>query len=414
MSVPTPVNHSSLDVFDGVPILEPILWSNTQQTFPTNSLKEAIIDFHLETDRNVMLDLQETYLLLKVEVKKDGVALENADEVMFSNNALHSLFSNCEVYFNNEQIYTSNGLYPHKAQISNEFSGTRGLKDSIGICQGYQYENIPNDFNSAPFTGKVMTVNTGEKMFYGKLAIDVFTCDKFLLPNIKVRIRLIRSRPNFYLISTQTKNFHATIKEASLFTRVVAVDEPCIRTIQAKIKERPARYNFTEVLSKTFIIPNNQNQFIHENIFNNAPIRRIAIAMNTNTAFTGTLGTNPFHYRKFDLREVRIVRGNQVIVRMDTRNIVQTYVTTMKALKFEDDGPNIPLSEYENHFVQVFDLTSTQEANVQMYYPDVVAASLRLELFFQTTLTETIEVIVLGERLSTIYLDKSGTVVKNG
>ena len=122
------------------------------------------------------------------------------------------------------------------------------------------------------------------------------------------------------------------------------MDEPCIRTIRATIKERPARYNFTEVLSKTFIIPNNQNQFIHENIFNNAPIRRIAIAMNTNTAFTGTLGTNPFHYRKFDLREVRIVRGNQVIVRMDTRNIVQTYVTTMKALKFDDDGPNIPLS----------------------------------------------------------------------
>ena len=72
------------------------------------------------------------------------------------------------------------------------------------------------------------------------------------------------------------------------------------------------------------------------------------------------------------------------------------------------------LCQYENHFVQVFDLTSTQEANVQMYYPDVVAASLRLELFFQTALTETIEVIVLGERLSTIYLDKSGTVVKNG
>ena len=60
MSVPTPVNHSSLDVFDGVPILEPILWSNTQQTLPTNSLNEASIDFHLETDRNVMLDLQET------------------------------------------------------------------------------------------------------------------------------------------------------------------------------------------------------------------------------------------------------------------------------------------------------------------------------------------------------------------
>ena len=98
-------------------------------------------------------------------MKKNGVALENADEFMFSNKVLHSFFSNCEVYSNNEQVYIFNGLYPHKAQISIEFSGTRGLKDSFGICQGYLYENIPNYFTSAPFTVKVMTVITGEKLF---------------------------------------------------------------------------------------------------------------------------------------------------------------------------------------------------------------------------------------------------------
>ena len=43
----------------------------------------------------------------------------------------------------------------------------------------------------------------------------------------------------------------------------------------------PVEYNYLETLSKTFIIPARQNQFIQENIFNNAPIRRIAIAMNT-------------------------------------------------------------------------------------------------------------------------------------
>ena len=41
-----------------------------------------------------------------------------------------------------------------------------------------------------------------------------------------------------------------------------------------------------ESLAKTFIIPVSQNQFIQENIFNKAPIRRVAFAMNAKSAFT--------------------------------------------------------------------------------------------------------------------------------
>ena len=52
-----------------------------------------------------MIDLQETFLCLKVKLIKGNVALE-ADDAMFVKNTMHSLF--CEVYFNNEQVYTSN------------------------------------------------------------------------------------------------------------------------------------------------------------------------------------------------------------------------------------------------------------------------------------------------------------------
>ena len=33
--------------------------------------------------------------------------------------------------------------------------------------------------------------------YYGKLAIALFQCEKLLLPNTKVRLKLIRARPNF-------------------------------------------------------------------------------------------------------------------------------------------------------------------------------------------------------------------------
>ena len=39
------------------------------------------------------------------------------------NNTLHSIFSNVEVYINNQQIYNSNRLYLHEFFISNNFKG---------------------------------------------------------------------------------------------------------------------------------------------------------------------------------------------------------------------------------------------------------------------------------------------------
>ena len=84
----------------------------------------------------------------------------------------------------------------------------------------------------------------------------------------------------------------------------------------------PVEYNYLETLATTFIIPARQNQFIQENIFNNAPIRRVAIAMNTNSGFTGSFTENPFWYQQFDLRQIRILRGGQQIVYLILLTIV--------------------------------------------------------------------------------------------
>ena len=139
----------------------------------------------------------------------------------------------------------------------------------------------------------------------------------------------------------------------------------------------PVEYNYVESLAKTFFIPARQNQFIQENIFNNAPIRRIAIAMNTNSAFTGSFTESPFWYQQFDLRQIRILRGSQPIVDFDTANNFCLYVTTTKAMNFQDDIPSIPIDDFKDHYVLVFDLTSMQEATENCHYPEVVGEPLR-------------------------------------
>ena len=61
------LSHSMLDFFGKVPNLDPILWSNEQQIFPTNSLNESTIEFQLETDRNIFTDLRSIRLLKEIE-----------------------------------------------------------------------------------------------------------------------------------------------------------------------------------------------------------------------------------------------------------------------------------------------------------------------------------------------------------
>ena len=120
----------------------------------------------------------------------------------------------------------------------------------------------------------------------------------------------------------------------------------------------PVGYNYLETLAKTFIISARQNQFIQENIFNNAAIRRVAIAIHTNSAFTGSSTENPVWYQQFDLRQNRILRGGQPIVDFDTADNCRLYVTTLKAMNFQDDVPSIPTDDFKDHCVLVLDFNA--------------------------------------------------------
>ena len=97
-----------------------------------------------------------------------------------------TLFSNCEVKFNNKQnVYSSNELYAHKAFISSEFSNTKGTKNFTCACQTYKYEKELALFVGEPFFSRKAKKNE-ENWFYEKLAIEVLTCNNFLLPYVKM------------------------------------------------------------------------------------------------------------------------------------------------------------------------------------------------------------------------------------
>ena len=82
-------------------------------------------------------------------------------------------------------------------------------------------------------------------------------------------------------------------------------------------------------------------------------------------------------------------------------------------MNFQDDIPSIPIDDFKDHNVLVFNLTSMQDATENCYYPELVGELLRLELNFTQPLYNVTELIVLGERMSSDAVDKFGVVGKN-
>ena len=190
------------------------------------------------------------------------------------------------MYLNNQQVYNSNGLYGHKALISNEFNASTRNNEGILACHGYELENETGDYEKCPFIDR----------------------EKELL-----------------------------LKDGSTHQTVC--------------------YNFMKTIARTFNIPSGQIQFIQENVFIYAAIRRIAITMKTNSAFTEIFQEISFLSQKFGLRELRIFRGGRVIVSLDTTNDCRTYGTTMKAMNLSKEFPALPNHQFEKHYILVFDHT---------------------------------------------------------
>ena len=431
--LPRAATHSSLDLFERAQVL--VNFDNAQpvSVFPITGLDGPTLEFEVRSDRNAYLDLSEVCLELVVQVKdiaKDTRVVNDA-KFLLANNTLHSLFSDCDVSINGEHISSSNGLYAHKSYITTEWSHTMGCKETLLECQGYKPKgdltDAKNVLKGKPDLSKPIHL-------IGKIAAELFSSDKLLIPKLVMRIKLLKNSNNFIFYHPVTNdtaldaatglpqgflpnNYAMQITKACLWTRQMVVTESVNTAIEKSLLKCDAGYMMTESEAKTFIIPAGQSSFIRENVFNNKPIRSLAIAMNTNEDFIGSVTSNPFCYRDFGLQKLVIYRNGSPIVNISLANggYARMYYVTNKSLHFDHNSPGITLSDYRNgHFVMIFDLTSTLQSNIQCYYPELVGAALRLELSFKAALEKSIEVLLIGEQLTTLYVKPTGEVYKDG
>ena len=82
-------------------------------------------------------------------------------------------------------------------------------------------------------------------------------------------------------------------------------------------------------------------------------------------------------------------------------------------MNFQDDIPSSPIDKFKDHYVLVFILTSIEDATENCDNAELVGTPLRLELNFTFPLKLVTELIVLGERMSSLAVDKFGVIGKS-
>ena len=427
--LPAEATHTTLDLFEKQPLLITFDNAFTQKVGPSYSPDGPMLEFEVLGDRNNFIDLQKFLLEIKCKISRNndgdlrtGTEATNTDAPYFSNNALHSLFSECTVSANGVKISNTNGNYAHKAFIETEFSSGKTAKNTWLACQGYYYEDEPAKIDGTDGRAddvaarKALVANSQENYFIGKPASDILTCDKHLLSGVTLRISFRRSTNDFAVISESNKHYKVKIIEANLYVRKMTIADHVLTAIEKTLLKTPAVYRYTEVLPRTFLATTGIRSWSHEDIFSKEPVRRMIIAMATNQACLGTNHTNPFHYQKFNLSQIVVYRYGQPIVGtpVSTTFNRRIYFNTLEALDFLDKGGHgITLDNYPNHFILAFDLTSTQEASHDFIHPELTNCSISVQLTFDGALAANVEILFLGERSSTFYVNSERKVRKN-
>ena len=77
-----------------------------------------------------------------------------------------------------------------------------------------------------------------------------------------------------------------------------------------------------------------------------------------------------------------MLRRCQPLVDFDATDTCHLHGTTKTAMSFRGDFPAIPIDDFKDYYVLVFDLTSMEDATEKCHYTELVGEPLRLELNF--------------------------------
>lgn len=294
---------------------------------PSRALTEHDTQYTMELPNTSAdyTDLKNIELYVRGKLKRaDGTALEAEEEVVLTNNCLHSLFEsiNLQVGHNQQEIQISN--YPYKAFLR-QMMNAKTI--SSPDCRGHGFtdearsEGIPSWSWGMPrmeWTAKSKTVE-----FMAPTFIDLFQTEGYLLPSTPLKIIFQRSSPEFYITTSEANKdveYKFFIEKIGLYVPTVKVATYMLPLLEIQTDELPARYNFDSINVKQFSVPANTSTRAFSRVYQGNLPTKIAVAFYKQTTFLGDKVDASLLTEVFDLQSIQLL-VNGLVVREHKLNV---------------------------------------------------------------------------------------------
>ena len=159
----------------------------------------------------------------------------------------------------------------------------------------------------AAFTNRGATVD-----MIGHIHSDIFFQDRYMLNEVNVKVRLVRNKDSFCLMSGEA-NPSYKVKLISVVSLVRKVQlSPSVFLAHAKALESGlAKYPIKRLVCKIYTIPAGNLNGNHEKLFTGQLPSRLVIGCEDNDAFNGNYVKNSFNFKHYALNEISLdLNGN--------------------------------------------------------------------------------------------------------
>ena len=253
----------------------------------------------------------------------------------------------------------------------------------------------------------------------GRLHVDLFMQDRFLINGVTVKIRLVRSKDAFSLMAGGANpDYKVRIMEAVLFVRKAVLSSTVAMAHIRALEKGTAKYPLCPVDCKVYSIPQGAMSSTHENLFLGTLPKRLILWCVDNDALNGAFGKNPFHAKNNAINFLAVyVDGRQVPAKplqpnFETGQYVRSYVNLFSATgkQAQDEGNELTRDDFGNGYT-FFGFDLTPDACDGGCFHLVQKGNLRIEIHFATPLAHTVNVVVYSESEAVLEIDKGRNII---
>jgi hypothetical protein len=134
---------------------------------------------------------------------------------------------------------------------------------------------------------------------HGRLHAEICNVPRFLLPGVRMQVKLTKAKPSFYLMHTDPA--HSTVftfLDAKLYVKRVRVNPALLMAQNETLKHGAlSRYNLTGVELKFFTFSSGAQSLSVDNAVLGRIPKRLLFTMLKNTDFLGSIDSNPYDFR---------------------------------------------------------------------------------------------------------------------